>query len=156
MPEADRIEGFRALTASDRSGSYYMEDADGEHRLWDEMSAVGKLRQIASNAAYYDVPFMPFAEMVHDALGSAGMTPLEVAALRVVWRDERELYELACLIPDDGRTESGPSPVEFFREVMAERDKAFSPGKESLSSLLQGSQQDQTRQPGSERNELER
>ena len=49
-----RLEGFRALMDSDKSGGYFMEDVDGSHRLWTELSAEAKLEQIAGNAAYYE------------------------------------------------------------------------------------------------------
>src|SRR5437870_432425 len=65
-----QLAGFHALVTSDKSGSSQLEDVDGDYRYWDKLSAAGKVRQIARNAAYYDVPFTPFAEAVRDAIGS--------------------------------------------------------------------------------------
>jgi hypothetical protein len=118
MPEGRRVQGFHALVASDRSNGYLMEDADGEYRSWKELSREGKLRQIAGNAAYYDVPFEPFAEAVRDALGAGPATALEDAALRLVWRGEREIHALETLLPDDGQHFPRPL-VERFREVLS-------------------------------------
>jgi hypothetical protein len=118
MPEARRVAGFRALVASDKGNGYLMEDADGEYRSWEELSAEGKVSQIAGNAAYYDVPFEPFAGAVRDALGSSPPAAVEEAALRLALRGERELHDLEKLFPDDGRTEPPPL-VERVRELMS-------------------------------------
>jgi len=110
-----RLEGFRALIASDKSGSYLLEDTDSTFRPWQELSAEGKLHFIAWAAAMYEVPFVQFAETVRDFAGK-GETLTE-AALRTVLEYKRELHALAELLPDDGRTESTPL-VERFRELL--------------------------------------
>jgi hypothetical protein len=69
MKEKDRIDGFKALLASHKSNTYYLTDPDGNHLLWDELSAEARLECIASDAAYCDVPFEPFAEAARESVG---------------------------------------------------------------------------------------
>jgi hypothetical protein len=118
MNEKRRVEGFRALTASDTSGSYYLEDVDGDFRTWREMSAEGKLRQLAGNAVYYGVPFEPFAEAVRNHLGDLPAEAREEAALRLVLRHEQELRGLEQLLPRYDRLEPAPPLIERFQEVL--------------------------------------
>ena len=115
MDEKRRLEGFQALVASDKSGSHFLEDKDGEHRRWPELSSEGKLEFIAGAAAMYDVPFERFAATVHAELGDAAS--VTQAALHVALNYRKELHGLARLVPDDGRTEPTPL-VERFQEIL--------------------------------------
>jgi hypothetical protein len=112
MEEKHRLEGFKRLIASDKSGSYELEDADGMIRPWKELSAEGKLDFIAGAAVMYDVPFDQFAKAARQELNAAALTE---GSLRAVLDYRRELRALAKLLPDDGRTESTPL-VDRFRE----------------------------------------
>src|SRR5947209_10517287 len=112
MAKNQRVEGFKALVASDQANGYHMEDVDGEYRLWRDMSAAGKLRQIADNAAYSGVPFEPFAEAAGDALRPLPAVAREEAALRLVLRGERELHALEKLLPQHDRLEAAPPLAE--------------------------------------------
>ena len=114
MNEKRRLEGFQASLASDKSGSYLLEDADGDRRPWPELSAQGKVAFIARAAAMYDVPFERFAAAVRAEVGEAAMAE---AGLRNTLALKRELHGLAKLVPDDGRTESTPL-VERFQEIL--------------------------------------
>ncbi|HJT78701.1 MAG TPA: hypothetical protein VJ739_15970 [Gemmataceae bacterium] len=131
MGEKRRVAGFKALVASDRNGSYLMEDADGEYRSWQELSPDGRLRQIASSAAYYDVPFEPFAEAVREALGELPPAAREQVALRLALQGERELRALEKLLPDDGRLEPPPPLVERFQEMLREASARGGPRREA-------------------------
>jgi hypothetical protein len=88
MDDKQRLSGFKALVASDKSNGYGMEDADGEYRPWKDLSAEGKLRQLAGNAAYYDIPFEPFAQEVRATLGHLRAAAREEAALRLALHNE--------------------------------------------------------------------
>ena len=118
MNEKRRVEGFEALTASSMSGSHYLEDLDGDHRLWQELSAESKLFWLARNAVYYDVPFEPFAEAVRNHLGELPAEAREEAALRLVLRQEQELGGLEQLLPQYERLESAPPLIERFQELL--------------------------------------
>jgi hypothetical protein len=115
--EKHRLEGFRALVASDKSNSYGMEGADGEYRPWKDLSPEAQLGQIASNAAYYSVPFEAFAQEVRDTVGHLPAATREEAALRVAWRNESELHELAKLLPEHDRVEPYPL-IEQLRDTL--------------------------------------
>ena len=114
MKKKNQLEGFKALVASDMSNNSQLEDVDGNYRSWDELSLEGKVRRIAGNAAYYDVPFEPFAEEVREVLGVLPPREGEEAAWRLVLRHERELHALEKLLPDDGRVEPYPPLVKRF------------------------------------------
>ena len=116
MDEKKRLSGFKALLESRKTNSYYLIDPEGELRLWQELSAEGRLEVIARDAAYYDVPFEGFAEMVRESLDSVA---IEEAALRLAMRSSRELHDLECLFPDDGRTEPPPPLVERVSDLLA-------------------------------------
>src|SRR5262249_27473948 len=77
--------------------------ANGDLRLWKDLSGEGRLGYITSAAAMYDVPFEVFAEAVRDCISDSRL--LE-AALRTVLQNGHELSGLSKLLPDDGRTES--------------------------------------------------
>jgi hypothetical protein len=115
MNKKQRLSGFKALLESEKSNSFYLEDADGNLRLWRELSAEGKLQWIVRDAAYYDVPFEPFAEAVRESVGNGA---IEEAALRLALRSGRELHALEKLFPDDGRNESAPPLVERVAELL--------------------------------------
>jgi hypothetical protein len=110
-----RISGFKAMLESKKSTSSYLIDPDGDLRLWRELSAEGKLDCIVREAAYYDVPFEPFAEAVRESLDSAA---IEEAALRLALRSGREQHNLEKLFPDDGRLEQAPPLVERVAELL--------------------------------------
>ena len=118
MNEKRRVEGFKALTASDTSGSHYLEDVDGDFRLWREMSAESKLSKIVSNAAYCEVPFEPFAVAVRNLISDLPAEAREEAALRLVLRQEQELHRLEKLLPRHDRLEPAPPLIERFQELL--------------------------------------
>src|SRR5207249_1104101 len=104
--------------------------------LWKDLSAEGKLENLARDVAMYDLPFNQFAEAVRESVDKSA---LEEAALRLVLRNGRELHELEKLFPDDGRTEPTPlvervsellnedavySKTEFERLLVEQRDDA--------------------------------
>src|SRR5271166_5532496 len=101
MNDKERLEGFKALLTSEQANAFYLEDHDGEYRLWSDLSAQGKLEAIARDAAYYDVAFEDFADSVRESVDAAA---IEDAALRVVMRSYRELHDVEKLLPEDGGT----------------------------------------------------
>ncbi len=115
MDEKHRIDGFKALLASEKANSFYLEVSDGSRKLWRELSAEDRLEVIARDAAYYAVPFEQFDEAVRESVKSAA---IEEAALRLAMRNTRELHELETLFPDDGRTESSPPLVERVSDLL--------------------------------------
>jgi hypothetical protein len=115
MNEKDRVSGFQALLKSHKSNSCHLITPDGEFRLWQDLSAEGRLESIARDAAYYDVPFEDFAQAVRESVDDAA---IEDAALRLAMRSTRELHDLESLFPDDGRTESPPPLVERVSELL--------------------------------------
>ncbi len=115
MDEKDRIAGFKALLESHKTNSYHLIDPEGEFRLWQDLSAEGKVECIARDAAYYDVPFEQFAEAARESVDRGA---IEEAALRLAVRSVRELHELEQLFPDDGRTEPPPPLVERVSELL--------------------------------------
>lgn len=121
--ENERIVGFKALVESMRNSpdNHYFEEMDGSRQEWANLSAAAKLQYIASDAAYYGVPFEPFAEMVTDTIGDIGD-----AALRVVLDSKKELHELAKLLPDDGRLEPTPL-VERLKDILYPESEKTSP-----------------------------
>jgi hypothetical protein len=128
MDEKHRQSGFKALLASHKTRWCHLEDADGDRRLWQDLSAEGKVEHIARDAAYYDVSFEQFANAVRESLGVAA---IEEAALRLALRCVRELHALERLFPDDGRTESPPPLVERVGELLSEK-----PGKHEKEEVL--------------------
>jgi hypothetical protein len=116
----DRVSGFKALLESHTTNSYHLIAPDGEFREWQDLSPEGRLEIIAKDAAYYDVPFEPFAQAVREAVDKDA---IEEAALRLAMRSTRELHELEGLFPDDGRLEPPPPLVERVSELLnADRD----------------------------------
>ena len=109
-----RIEGFTALVNHDKANNYYLEEPDGNHRLWKDLSAQARLGYIASAAALYDVPFNVFSDVVRN---SVDRSMLMEAALQTVLRNAIEFRSLGRLLPDDGRTESTPL-TDRFREIL--------------------------------------
>lgn len=118
MTDEHRLAGFEALVESGKNGGYFIEDADGSFRTWQEMSPEGKLEHIARDAAYYDVPFEPFAEAIRDVLSDLSPAAREEAALRLVLRSVKELHGLEKLLPDEGRTEPPPPLIERCQELL--------------------------------------
>jgi hypothetical protein len=115
MDMKHRLAGFKALLESHKTNSYHLIDPEGEFRLWQDLSAEGRLDIIARDAAYYDVPFEQFAEAARAAVDRGAM---EEAALRLAVRSGRELHDLEQLFPDDGRTEPPPPLVERVSELL--------------------------------------
>ncbi len=126
MNEKRRVEGFKALVTSDRQGGYYLEETDGTHRLWAELSPQGKLEYIAGAAAMYSVPFEHFAEEVQAEFRDLPQAAIREASLRAVLSYRQELRGLAKLLPDDGRTESTPL-VERFEEILNRSHQEHAP-----------------------------
>jgi hypothetical protein len=114
MDEKRRRSGFKALLESHKTDSYHLIDSDGEFRLWQEMSAEGRIESIARDAAFYDVRFEQFAQAVRESVDSAA---IEEAALRLAMRSGRELHDLENLFPNNGLTEPPPL-VERVRELL--------------------------------------
>jgi hypothetical protein len=147
--EEHRLAGFKALVASDKGNGYGMEDADGEYRPWKELSAEGQLRQLASNAAYYDVPFEAFAREARDTLGHLPPAAREEAALRLALRSEKELHQLAKLLPEHDRTEPYPlvkqlrDTLDYYRERVAELSGDARVGRAFKESVAEAARTDQ-------------
>ena len=91
MNEKQRLEGFRALLKSEMEERSYLEDRDGEHRLWSEMSAEGKLDWIARDAAYCDLAVEHFVDTAREVLGQAEAGE---AALVLLLEKGKELHRL--------------------------------------------------------------
>jgi hypothetical protein len=132
MVTKNQLEGFKAQVASHKSSSGHMEDVDGNHCYWDELSAEGKVKWIASDAAYYDVPFEPFAQAVREVLGQLPAAAREEAALWLALQSEREQRELEQLLPRYDRLEPAPPLVDRFRELLDYYEKrlAKEPGQD--------------------------
>ena len=81
MDEKHRLSGFRALLESHKTNTCHLAEADGSYRLWRDLSAEAKLKSIVRDAAYYDVPFVPFVEAVRESVDAAVIE--EAAALRL-------------------------------------------------------------------------
>jgi len=120
--EKRRLEGFKALLNHDKANNYYLEEPDGDRRLWKDLSDEGRLGYIARAATIYNVPFEKFAEAVRDSIGTSAIAD---AALRTVLRDAHESRGLEQLLPEDGRTESTPL-IDRFKEML---DQRWSAGK---------------------------
>jgi hypothetical protein len=132
MVSKDRVRGFNALIASHKSKDSKLEDVDGDFRYWKELSTEGKLKWIASDATYYDVPFEPFANAVREVLCDLPAPAREEAALRLVLQAERERRELEKLLPSYGRLEEARPLVDRFKDVLDcyEELLANEPGKD--------------------------
>src|SRR5262249_8675165 len=105
------------------------EDVDGDYRPWKELSAEGKVWQIANNATYYDVPFEPFAQAVRDALADLPAAAREQAALRAAFRSEGELHAVERALPADESTVPPSIPervshlLDYTRRLEAQLEK---------------------------------
>ena len=131
------LSGFKALLESHKTNAHYLEETDGSFRLWRDLSAEARLDYISRDAAWYDVPFEPFAQAVRESIDHAA---IEEAALRLAKRSVRELHDLENLFPDDGRTEPPPPLVERVSELpnaeSAEHDNEEVLTCEKLASLF--------------------
>jgi hypothetical protein len=85
---------------------------DGSLRNSKDLSTAGKLTYISLDAARCEVRFRPFAETVQTTIGD---TP--DAALRLLHSAQRELYELAELLPDPSENEATPL-IERLSEAL--------------------------------------
>ena len=105
-----RLEGFHATLAEHRSGSgTYTEDGDHILRHWQELSPERKLSYLAFDAAYFAMPVERLAEAVRDLLSDQPPEARENALLSLLLERERELQNIAQILPDGGRAE--PSPI---------------------------------------------
>lgn len=68
-------------------------DADGRARSWPELSAEGKIQQIARLAAIFDVPLSRFTAAVHDALDGQPLPTDEQACLRLQFAYARQIRD---------------------------------------------------------------
>jgi hypothetical protein len=118
MVSNDQLEGFKALVEDTKSRECLREDVDGSLRYWNELSAERKLRAIAWDAAYYDVPLEPFANAVREVLSDLPAPAREESALRLVLQAERERRELEKLLPSYDRLEEAPPLVDRFKELL--------------------------------------
>src|SRR6202034_625542 len=84
-------------------------------RLWQDLSAEGRLEIIARDAAWYDVPFEELAQAGRESIDTAA---IEDAALRLAMHSTRELHDLESLFPDDGRLKPPPPLVERVSELL--------------------------------------
>jgi hypothetical protein len=115
---ADNVERFKDFVSATVSRQCLREDVDGNRRYWNDLSAQRKLMAIASDAAYCDVSFEPFAEAVKDVLSDIPAPAREEAALRLVLQADRERYELEKLLPSYKGLEEAPSLRDRFKEVL--------------------------------------
>jgi len=115
MDKKHRLSGFRALLEYHKTNSCHLEETDGSHRLWRELSAEAKLDYLTRDAAWYDVPFEEFAQAVRESIPN---DVIQEAALRLAFRSGRQLHDLENLFPDDGRNESAPPLVERVNELL--------------------------------------
>ena len=112
MDEKERLKGFQAVIRDQQASDHCFEESDGSLLEWRNLSPEAKLSYITLAAARYDIQFNDFAAAVQDMIGD----PTD-AAMRLVLKHQRELYGLAKLLPDDGRTEPTPL-VESLREIL--------------------------------------
>ena len=112
--ENRKIASFKAMVEDSRNSPniHFIDEINGDMRLWAELSAAAKLQYIARDAALSDVPFEPFAQVVKETIGDAGE-----AALRVMLDGQKELHAIAKLFPDEGRTEATPL-VERVKDML--------------------------------------
>jgi hypothetical protein len=106
--EQRRLKGFQATLADHKqSGSYFLE-SDDAWRHWPELSPERKLSYLAFDAAYFEMPVERLAAAVRDMMGDQPAAVREEVLLGVLLDRERELHEVARLLPGDGRTEPTP------------------------------------------------
>ena len=128
MNKKRQLEGFKAMVNDDKANNHHLEEPDGSHRLWKDLSAEGRLGYIASAAAMYNVPFETFAEAVRDSIGTSSIAD---AALRSVLRDAHQSRGLEQLLPEEG-TESTPL-IDRFKDMLdqwSERGQESQKGKD--------------------------
>jgi len=118
-----RVEGFKAVVRSYKEGHSYLEEMDGSHQMWRELSPQGKLGYIARDAAMYDVPFERFAEEVREVFRELPPEAVAEAALRMVLHHTQELHRLDKLLPDDSGT--WPTPlIDRFQDMLDRASEA--------------------------------
>jgi hypothetical protein len=116
--EKHRVQGFHALLADHKESGHYYEERDGSPRTWPELSAEGKLSYIARDAAFYEVPFERFAEAARDVLSDQPPAAREEASLRLLYSADRELHEMAKLLPDDPGTTYPPPLADQLHSLL--------------------------------------
>jgi hypothetical protein len=144
MDAKRRLSGFKALVESHKTNAYHLEEPDGDFNLWRDLSAEARLETIVRDAAFYDVPFEAFAEVVRESVDS---TAIEEAALRLAMRSGREFRDLEALLPEWGRLEPSPPLVERFSELLNakshEHEDEAALSCEKLTALFQEMREDE-------------
>jgi hypothetical protein len=118
MAKNQMRDSFDAIVADHKNSRHYFEETDGTWRTWRDLSPEAKLSYIARDAVLDGVSPERFASAVRDVLGELPVAAREEAALRQVLESQRQLHQLAALLPPDDRTESVPL-VDRFEEVLA-------------------------------------
>jgi hypothetical protein len=90
--ENQKIASFKAMVGDLKNSpeNHVFKEWDGERRPWDGLSNVAKLKYIARDAVYCDVPFEPFSQVAKDTIGD-----LDEWTLRAVFDSEKELHAMA-------------------------------------------------------------
>ncbi|MBP3955474.1 hypothetical protein J8F10_09290 [Gemmata sp. G18] len=78
---------------------YEQPDADGERRVFDQMTPQGQLANIAQDSAHWGVTFEAFVAAVTRMIAPDALLD---AALRVAHSSQRELAAVEMAMPDDG------------------------------------------------------
>jgi hypothetical protein len=94
----DSIDGvlyvkFERLFDDYLNGKHSFADTDGRMRTWSELSAEGKVEQIARLAAIFDISLSRFTDAAHDALGGQPLRTDEHACLRLCYDYARQLRD---------------------------------------------------------------
>lgn len=141
--EESRVQGFKALAESAKSNRSCLEDIDGEHRRWNELSAQGKIQNLAAVALYNNAPFAAFAQEVRDTLSPLPPAAREEAALRVAFHNQGELHQIEKLLPKHDRLEPYPvveqvrDTLADYRETVAELEGAATIGRAFKETVVQ-------------------
>lgn len=93
---ADKVAGS---IASRVECGYQQPDADGQLRVWDQMTPVGQLGNIAKDSAYWGVSFEAFVSAATQMMRPEALLD---AALRVALGSQRKLAAVEMAMPDDG------------------------------------------------------
>ncbi len=84
---------FERLFDDYLNGKQSFADADRQMRTWSELSAEGKVEQIARLAAIFDISLSRFTDAVHDALDGQPLRTDEHACLRLCYDYARQLRD---------------------------------------------------------------
>jgi len=110
---AERVAHFVSLSVE---CGYRQPDADGQQRVWNQMSPEGQLGNIAIDSAHHDVSFEGFSAAAKKMIDPKDLLG---ASLRVAFESKRELRDIDMVLPDDGRTEPTPL-VDQVKNVVAD------------------------------------